>query len=95
MKKNSLFGTEVEQTQDSIENFCEKIRAGKNAQRTEEFMIVARIESLILDKGQEDALARAFAYVEAGADAIMIHSRKKEPDEVFEFTENAEMLPIL
>lgn len=85
LKKNSLFGTEVEQTQDSIENFCNKIRAGKNAQRTEEFMIIARIESLILEKGQEDALKRAFAYVEAGADAIMIHSRKKSPDEIFEF----------
>lgn len=85
LKKNSLFGTEVEQTQDSIENFCNKIRAGKNAQRTEEFMIIARIESLILEKGQEDALKRAFAYVEAGADAIMIHSRKKSPDEIFAF----------
>lgn len=85
LKKNSLFGTEVVQTQDSIENFCEKIRAGKNAQRTEEFMIIARIESLILEKGQEDALKRAFAYVNAGADAIMIHSRRKEPDEIFEF----------
>lgn len=85
LKKNSLFGTEVEQTQDTIENFCEKISAGKSAQRTEEFMIIARIESLILEKGQEDALKRAFAYVEAGADAIMIHSRKKDPDEIFEF----------
>ena len=85
LKKNSLFGTEVEQTQDSIENFCNKIRAGKNAQRTEEFMIIARIESLILEKGQEDALERAFAYVDAGADAIMIHSRKKKPDEIFAF----------
>lgn len=85
LKKNSLFGTDVEQTQDSIENFCEKIRAGKNAQRTEEFMIIARIESLILEKGQEDALERAFAYVDAGADAVMIHSRKKSPDEIFAF----------
>ncbi len=85
LKKNSLFGTEVEQTQDSIGNFCNKIRAGKNAQRTEEFMIIARIESLILEKGQEDALKRAFAYVDAGADAIMIHSRKKSPDEIFAF----------
>ncbi|MDE7028764.1 MAG: phosphoenolpyruvate mutase, partial [Lachnospiraceae bacterium] len=85
LKKNSLFGTEVAQTQDSIENFCEKIRAGKNAQRTEEFMIIARIESLILEKGQEDALQRAFAYVDAGADGIMIHSRKKSPDEIFAF----------
>jgi phosphoenolpyruvate phosphomutase len=85
LKKNSLFGTEVEQTQDTIENFCEKIRAGKNAQRTKEFMIIARIESLILERGQEDALKRAFAYVEAGADGIMIHSRRKEPNEIFEF----------
>ena len=85
LKKNSLFGTEVAQTQDSIENFCEKISAGKNAQRTEEFMIIARIESLILEKGQEDALERALAYVKAGADGIMIHSRKKSPDEIFAF----------
>ena len=85
LKKNSLFGTEVEQTQDSIENFCDKIRAGKSAQRTEEFMIIARIESLILEKGQEGALKRAFAYVDAGADGIMIHSRKKLPNEIFAF----------
>ncbi len=85
LKKNSLFGTEVEQTQDSIESFCEKIRAGKRAQREEDFMIIARIESLILDKGMDDALSRAAAYVEAGADGIMIHSRKKEADEIFEF----------
>lgn len=85
LKKNSLFGTEVKQTQDSIENFCEKIRSGKNALRTQEFMIIARIESLILEKGMDDALARAFAYVKAGADGIMIHSRKKDPAEIFEF----------
>lgn len=85
LKKNSLFGTEVEQTQDSIENFCAKIRAGKQALRTEEFMIIARIESLILERGMEDALNRAFAYTEAGADGIMIHSRKKAPDEILEF----------
>jgi phosphoenolpyruvate phosphomutase len=87
LKKNSLFGTEVEQTQDSIENFCEKIRAGKKAQKTREFMICARIESLILERGMEDALERAFAFSEAGADAIMIHSRKKDPAEIFEFVE--------
>ena len=85
LKKNSLFGTEVKQTQDSIENFCEKIRAGKHAQKTREFMICARIESLILEQGMEDALKRAFAFSEAGADAIMIHSRKKDPAEIFEF----------
>ncbi|MBQ6315112.1 MAG: phosphoenolpyruvate mutase [Mogibacterium sp.] len=87
LKKNSLFGTEVKQTQDSIENFCEKIRAGKKAQRTREFMICARIESLILERGMEDALERAFAFVGAGADAIMIHSRKKDPSEIEEFIE--------
>lgn len=85
LKKNSLFGTEVKQTQDTIENFCEKIHAGKQALRTEEFMIIARIESLILERGMEDALVRAFAYVGAGADGIMIHSRKKSPDEILEF----------
>ncbi|MCI8581813.1 MAG: phosphoenolpyruvate mutase [Dorea sp.] len=84
-KKNSLFGTEVEQTQDSIQNFCRKIEAGKRSQRTEDFMIFARIESLILEKGIEDALMRARAYVKAGADGIMIHSRKKGPEEIFEF----------
>ena len=87
LKKNSLFGTEVVQTQDTIENFSAKIRAGKKAQRTKEFMICARIESLILEQGMEDALARAFAFVEAGADAIMIHSRKKDPSEIQEFIE--------
>lgn len=85
LKKNSLFGTEVEQTQDTIENFCAKIRAGKQALRTDDFMIIARIESLILEKPMNEALERAFAYVEAGADGIMIHSRKKQPDEILEF----------
>lgn len=87
LKKNSLFGTEVVQTQDSIENFSAKIRAGKKAQRTKEFMICARIESLILEQGMDDALERAFAFADAGADAIMIHSRKKDPSEIQEFIE--------
>ena len=85
LKKNSLFGTEVEQTQDSIEHFSEKIRAGKKVQLTDDFMIIARIESLILERGMEDALTRAKAFVEAGADGIMIHSRKKDPAEIVEF----------
>ncbi|SFC13952.1 phosphoenolpyruvate mutase [Marinospirillum celere] len=85
LKKNSLFGTEVEQTQDTIENFCLKIQAGKQAQATDDFMIIARIESLILDQGIDDAFTRAKAYLEAGADGIMIHSRKKDPAEIFEF----------
>ncbi|MBP3487054.1 MAG: phosphoenolpyruvate mutase [Roseburia sp.] len=85
LKKNSLFGTDAAQQQDSIEHFCAKIRAGKAAQTTSDFMIIARIESLILAQGMTDALTRAFAYVEAGADGIMIHSKSKEPDEVLEF----------
>ena len=87
LKKNSLFGTEVKQTQDSIENFSAKIAAGKKAQKTKDFMICAPIESLILEQGMEDALTRAFAFVKAGADAIMIHSRKKDPSEIKEFIE--------
>lgn len=85
LKKNSLFGTEVVQTQDSIENFCHKISEGKNALRTKEFMIIARCESLILERGMDDALTRCHAYVKAGADGIMIHSRKKDPAEILEF----------
>ena len=85
LKRNSLFGTEAQQTQDSIENFSEKIKAGKKAQQTDEFMIIARIESLILKRGVEDALKRAFAFIKAGADAIMIHSKNKDPEEVFDF----------
>ena len=88
LKKNSLFGTEVAQAQDTIENFCEKIRAGQKAKKTADFMICARIESLILEQGMADALKRAFAYCDAGVDAIMIHSRKKHPAEIFEFLEN-------
>ena len=85
LKKNSLFGTEVEQTQDSIEAFSDKIRMGKLAQQTDDFMIIARLESLILGKGVKHALERAKAFLSAGADGIMIHSRKKNPEEIFEF----------
>ncbi|MDA3938103.1 MAG: phosphoenolpyruvate mutase [Spirochaetia bacterium] len=85
LKKNSLLGNDVAQTQDTIENFCHKIRVGKQAQITKDFMIIARVESLILEAGMDDALLRAFSYVEAGADGIMIHSREKDPAEVFEF----------
>lgn len=87
LKKNSLFGTDVIQTQDSIENFCAKISAGKAALKTKDFLLIARVESLILEKGIEDALNRAFSYVNAGASGIMIHSRKKDPAEIFEFCE--------
>lgn len=85
LKRNSLFGTEVPQTQATIEEFCTKIAAGKRAQKSADFMIIARIESLILEKGMDDALARARAFVAAGADGIMIHSRKKDPSEIITF----------
>lgn len=84
-KKNSLFGTDVKQTQDSIENFCKKIKVGKEALVTDDFMIIARIESLILKAGMDDALKRAESYIEAGADGIMIHSKEKTADEILEF----------
>ena len=90
LKKNSLFGTEVEQTQSTIEEFCVRLQMGKRAQVTDDFMIIPRIESLILEKGMDDAVRRAEAYIEAGADAIMIHSRRKEPDEILEFCARAE-----
>ena len=85
LKKNSLLGTDVDQTQSSIDDFSEKIKMGKAVQQTDEFMIIARIESLILGKGIEDAISRAKAFINAGADGIMIHSREKKPDEIFEF----------
>ena len=85
LKKNSLFGNEVEQTQDTIDNFCNKIKVGKSAQVTDDFMIISRIESLILEKGMDDAIKRAMAYIEAGTDGIMIHSRKKSSSEIIEF----------
>lgn len=93
LKKNSLFGTDVPQTQDSIENFCHKIKQGKSAQATNDFMIIARIESLILGKGLDDAMSRAIAYIDAGADGIMIHSRENTPDEIFEFCKQYNELP--
>lgn len=85
LKANSLFGTDVDQTQDSIKDFSHKITLGKKSQVGTDFMIVARIESLILKKGMKDALARAKAYIEAGADGILIHSKEKTPDEIFTF----------
>ncbi len=85
LKKNSMFGTEAEQTQEDAATFSAKIRAGKRAQLTDDFMIIARIESLILERGMEDALYRASAFVEAGADGVMIHSRRKDPAEILEF----------
>jgi len=92
LKRNSLFGTEVVQVQDDPQNFAEKINAGKKALLTKDFMIIARIESLILKAGIEDALRRAITYIEAGADGIMIHSKEESPKEVVEFCEEYKKL---
>ena len=85
LKKNSLFGTDVKQTQASVEEFSHKLMSGKHAQITDDFMIIARIESLILKAGLYDALNRAEAFIAAGADGIMIHSKEKTPDEILKF----------
>ena len=86
-KRNSLFGTTVPQQQDSIEHFSQKIHEGKQSQITTDFMIIARVESLILKKGMADALKRTEAYIAAGADGIMIHSKEKDGKEIIEFCE--------
>jgi phosphoenolpyruvate phosphomutase len=85
LKRNSLFGTDARQEQDTVEAFSAKIGAGKQAQVGDEFMVIARIESLIAGAGQEDALRRAEAYIAAGADGVMIHSARRDPDEIFAF----------
>ena len=87
LKKNSLFGTEIDQVQDDPLRFAEKIHAGKMAQVTSDFTVIARIESMILGKGVDDALERAVRYIEAGADAVMPHFKDADPNELFEFTE--------
>jgi phosphoenolpyruvate phosphomutase / 2-hydroxyethylphosphonate cytidylyltransferase len=87
LKKNSLFGTGAGQVQDDRLVFAKKIRAGKEAQLTDDFLIIARIESLILKQGVYDALSRARAYLDGGADGIMIHCKDKDPAELFEFCE--------
>ena len=85
LKKNSLFGTDAVQTQDTIEGFSRKIRAGKEAQVTQDFMVIARCESLIAGKSVDDALQRCKAYVAAGADGIMIHSKDKSGEDIKAF----------
>lgn len=86
LKRNSLFGTDANQIQADPHEFGQKIFAAKKSQITEDFMVVARTESLVLKQGLEDALSRARIYVESGADAILIHSKSDEPTEVMEFS---------
>jgi len=98
-KRNSLFGNEVIQQQETTEDFCQKIRAAKDATITKDFMIIARIESLIMEKGVDHAIKRALAYISSGADGIMIHSKDKDPKELFSFCESyrsfSERVPLV
>jgi len=94
LKQNSLLEEANVQPQDSIERVCQKIAAGKKAQVTADFMVVARCESLITGAGMDDALRRVSAYVAAGADGIMIHSKAKTPDDVFTFCQAYRELPL-
>ena len=99
LKKNSLFGNEVKQEQETKELFAKKIKTGINSRLSDDFMIIARIESLILEKGIEDAIERANAYIDAGVDGIMIHSKKTKPDEIFKFSKifrkNHKFIPLV
>lgn len=99
LKKNSLFGNEVRQEQEDKDYFAEKIKAGRSSRISENFMVIARIESLILDKGIDDAIDRANTYIDAGVDGIMIHSRKDTADEIFEFSKifrkNHKTIPLV
>ena len=99
LKKNSLFGNEVKQEQETKENFAKKIKAGINSRINDNFMIIARIESLILEKGIDDAIDRAKTYIDSGVDGIMIHSKKEKPDEIFEFSKifrkNHKFIPLV
>ena len=85
LKKNSLFKKQEGVKQDSIKNFCKKITAAKKAITSDDFMVIARIESFILGKTLKDAIKRAESYSKAGADAIMIHSKENNPREIFSF----------
>jgi len=85
LNKNYSLGMDVQQHQDNIENFCKKIKSGKAAQVTDDFMIISGIKSLFLNSGLNDALKRTEAYIEAGTDGIMIHLPQKDPVEIFEF----------
>ncbi len=86
LKKNSLFKNQKNAQQDSIKNFCKKLKVAAKSKNSKDFLIVARIESFILGKGLQDALRRAKAYSNSGADAILIHSKQNNPKEIFKFS---------
>jgi phosphoenolpyruvate phosphomutase / 2-hydroxyethylphosphonate cytidylyltransferase len=84
-KTNSLFEDQKKTKQDSIKNFCRKLKIAKNSKISDDFFVIARVESFILGKSLNDALNRAINYVKAGADGILIHSKEKTPHQIFEF----------
>ena len=91
-KQNSLFIDQSRTKQDNISSFCNKLKKAKNSKISDDFFIVARIESFILKKGLKDALKRGVKYVDAGADAILIHSKEKNPREIFDFSKKFKKL---
>ena len=88
LKRNSLFKNQAGIKQDNIENFCKKLKKAKEAKISDDLFIIARIESFILGKDLKDAMRRAEAYSQAGADAILIHSKEKYPNQIFSFSKN-------
>jgi len=88
LKKNSLFKSQEKAKQDSIENFCIKLKKARESKISDDLFIVARIESFILGKDLKDAMRRAEAYSRSGADAILIHSKEKHPNQIFSFSKN-------
>jgi phosphoenolpyruvate phosphomutase len=90
-KRNSLYGNSVPQVQEDMQVFADKVALAASAADSPDFLVIARVESLILDKGVEDALLRATAYAKAGAHAVMIHSHSTLPDQVLEFARSFRM----
>ena len=86
--KQNSFLKNGNQTLLSEKDFVAKIIAAREAKSDPSFMIIARIEALIAESGMKEALNRAAAYEKAGADAILIHSNKKTPDEIFQFCDS-------
>jgi len=99
LKKNSLFKNQSGTKQDKPHIFAKKIKKICSSRQSEDFMVIARIESFILGKGLKDALQRAEIYSKAGADAILIHSKEKTPVEIFsfarEFKKSKNFIPLV
>ena len=99
LKKNSLFKNQTGTKQDKPQLFAKKIKKICDSRQSNDFMVIARIESFIVGKGLKDALKRAEIYSKAGADAILIHSKEKTPTEIFsfakEFKKSKNFIPLV